>query len=299
MELTCIDVNMADTSYVGLHRFCKMSKQIPPSAYTFGWNIFDTKRTVGGLLGYSSVNSIVSLNVPSSKGVSWGPKITAFHIIILLSVGAPETPVGGSSWSLQRGSELMCEVVMATFVAVYVSGSWHRRIPLHGRLSLLPRDSACYWFNFKGKWLRQEVNETGDACRTSNIQTSRSADERTSWVIDLFKRNVFTLNFCLAQSFEKQISFPLRHRQFVNKTKQKTVTLSTNTGTSDERFDEVIDLWKTKSRADEKLFFPLFFLFLFEFFLLSATADCWPCKLCSGTLLYFVLLIKSTGTVSC
>jgi len=98
----CIDVNMADTSYVGLHRFCRMSKQIPPSAYTFGWNIFDTKRTVGGLLGYSSVNSIVNLNVPSSKGVSCGPKITAFHIIILLSVGAPETPVGGSSWSLLK-----------------------------------------------------------------------------------------------------------------------------------------------------------------------------------------------------
>lgn len=98
---TCIEVKIADTSYVGLHRFCKMSKQMPPSAYTFGWNIFETKRTVGGLLGYSSVNSIVNLNVPSSNGVSCGPKITAFHIIILLSVGAPETPVGGSSWSLQ------------------------------------------------------------------------------------------------------------------------------------------------------------------------------------------------------
>jgi hypothetical protein len=49
------------------------------------------------LFGYSSVNSIVNLKVPSSNGVSCGPKITAFHIIILLSVGAPETPVGGSS----------------------------------------------------------------------------------------------------------------------------------------------------------------------------------------------------------
>ena len=29
-----------------------------------GWNIFETNRTVGGLLGYSSVNSTVSLNVP-------------------------------------------------------------------------------------------------------------------------------------------------------------------------------------------------------------------------------------------
>lgn len=56
---------------------------------------------MGGLLGYSSVNSIVNLNVPSSNGVSCGPKITAFHIMILLSVGAPDTPVGGSSWSLK------------------------------------------------------------------------------------------------------------------------------------------------------------------------------------------------------
>lgn len=63
---------MADTSYVGLHLFCNMSRQIPPSAYTFGWNIFDTNLTVGALFGYSSVNSIVNLNVPSSNGVSCG-----------------------------------------------------------------------------------------------------------------------------------------------------------------------------------------------------------------------------------
>lgn len=97
-----MEVRIADTSYVGLHLFCRMSRQMPPSAYTFGWNIFDTKRTVGGLLGYSSVNSIVSLKVPSSNGVSCGPKITAFQIMMLLSVGAPETPVGGSSWSLLK-----------------------------------------------------------------------------------------------------------------------------------------------------------------------------------------------------
>ena len=38
----------------------------------FGWNILEIKRTDGGLLGYSSVNSMVSLKVPSSKGVSCG-----------------------------------------------------------------------------------------------------------------------------------------------------------------------------------------------------------------------------------
>ena len=37
-----------------------------------GWNILDTKRTTGGLFGYSSLNCIVSLNVPSSNGVSLG-----------------------------------------------------------------------------------------------------------------------------------------------------------------------------------------------------------------------------------
>ena len=41
---------------------------------------------------------MVSLNVPSSKGVSAGPKMTAFHCIMLLSHGAPLTPAGGSSW---------------------------------------------------------------------------------------------------------------------------------------------------------------------------------------------------------
>lgn len=33
----------------------------------FGWNILETNRTVGGLFGYSSVNSIVSLKVPKGK----------------------------------------------------------------------------------------------------------------------------------------------------------------------------------------------------------------------------------------
>lgn len=32
-----------------------------------GWNILETNRTVGGLLGYSSVNSIVSLKVPMTN----------------------------------------------------------------------------------------------------------------------------------------------------------------------------------------------------------------------------------------
>jgi len=45
-------------------------KQVLP--VPLGWNILETNRTIGGLFGYSSENRIVSLNVPSSNGVSFG-----------------------------------------------------------------------------------------------------------------------------------------------------------------------------------------------------------------------------------
>lgn len=63
-------VKIAATSYVGDHRFCRMSRHSSPFAYTFGWNILDRNLTVGGLLGYDSSNVMTSLNVPSSNGVS-------------------------------------------------------------------------------------------------------------------------------------------------------------------------------------------------------------------------------------
>lgn len=34
LNCTCIDVRIAETSYVGLQRFCSMSRQMLPSAYT-------------------------------------------------------------------------------------------------------------------------------------------------------------------------------------------------------------------------------------------------------------------------
>lgn len=37
-------VKMAATSYVGDHRFCRISRQSSPFAYTFGWNILDLPR---------------------------------------------------------------------------------------------------------------------------------------------------------------------------------------------------------------------------------------------------------------
>lgn len=75
--------------------------------------------TAGGLLGYCSSKCITSLKVPSSKGVSAGPIITAFlggktsvrllqhvvlgrifngpyQVITLSATGDADTPAGGS-----------------------------------------------------------------------------------------------------------------------------------------------------------------------------------------------------------
>ena len=89
-------VSMAATSYVGLHRFCRISRHNSPFAYTLGWNILLKNLTVGGLFGYDSSKVSKSLKVPSSNGVSDGPKITAFHTSRLSAQGAPDMPPGGS-----------------------------------------------------------------------------------------------------------------------------------------------------------------------------------------------------------
>ena len=73
--------------------------------------------TAGGLFGYCSSKCMTSLNVPSSKGVSAGPMITAFllnswlvgwtwkmgmfcsvsyQVITLSATGEADTPAGGS-----------------------------------------------------------------------------------------------------------------------------------------------------------------------------------------------------------
>ena len=75
-------VKIAATSYVGLQRFCKISKHSSPVPYTFGWNICEMNLTPGGLLGYCSSKCITRRNVPSSKGVSAGPMMTAFLVWI-------------------------------------------------------------------------------------------------------------------------------------------------------------------------------------------------------------------------
>lgn len=43
----------------------------------FGWNILVRNLTVGALFGYSSVNSTLSLNVPSSHALSSGLRTRA------------------------------------------------------------------------------------------------------------------------------------------------------------------------------------------------------------------------------
>ena len=52
-KLTCIDVKMADTSYVGLHLFCRISKHILPSAYTV------MNRNVRYVTLYHTVNKLL------------------------------------------------------------------------------------------------------------------------------------------------------------------------------------------------------------------------------------------------
>lgn len=53
----------------------------------FGWNIFVTKLILGGLLGYYSVNSRLSLKVPSYQMVSLGPIMMAVHFMMLFYSG--------------------------------------------------------------------------------------------------------------------------------------------------------------------------------------------------------------------
>ena len=89
----CMLVKMAATSYVGLHLFCKISRQSSPVPYTLGWNIWLMNFTPGGLLGYCSSKCMTNLNVPSSNGVSTGPIMTAFlHFVSLATYNVAEPP---------------------------------------------------------------------------------------------------------------------------------------------------------------------------------------------------------------
>lgn len=73
------------------------------------------------------MNSIVSLNVPSSNGVPSGPKMTAFQTIMLFSDGAPLTPAGGSSCnllkSLMRRRRAGVDMALAGSAVGHIPGS--------------------------------------------------------------------------------------------------------------------------------------------------------------------------------
>lgn len=49
----------------------RKEQKAPELCALFGWNIFDSKRTVGDLFGYSSVNVSVSLKVPGGRSERW------------------------------------------------------------------------------------------------------------------------------------------------------------------------------------------------------------------------------------
>jgi hypothetical protein len=82
-------VSTAATSYVGDHLFCKMSRHSSPVPYTFGWNMSLMNFTPGGLFGYASSKCMTRRNVPSSKGVSAGPMMTAFLHFVSHSAVVP------------------------------------------------------------------------------------------------------------------------------------------------------------------------------------------------------------------
>ena len=63
------------------------------------------------------------MTLPSSKRVSGGPKIIAFHSIILLSDGAAINPLGASSFMLQDEQQQRITIGGNVLVAIEVKDS--------------------------------------------------------------------------------------------------------------------------------------------------------------------------------
>tara|TARA_B110000483_G_scaffold238197_1_gene314371 strand:+ start:888 stop:1370 length:483 start_codon:yes stop_codon:yes gene_type:complete len=77
-----------------------------PSGYMFGWNISETKRTLGAEAGYESENVKRKENMPPSQGESCGPQIVADQTNKLSSeCGDAEQPCVVSRKEVQRVSE--------------------------------------------------------------------------------------------------------------------------------------------------------------------------------------------------
>lgn len=127
-----------DKTFEGLHHHVetwvsKQERMAILAAAPLGWKMLDTNFTTGALLGYSSENSRVSLKVPAcgallaqmlstelallqehsclsppSHGVSSGPKMIAFHSMMLSGLGEPSMPWGGSFCSLLKSRMRRC-----------------------------------------------------------------------------------------------------------------------------------------------------------------------------------------------
>ena len=64
---------------------------------------------------------MTSLKVPSSNGVPCGPKMIQFHERRLISLGAPLTPVGGSSWKEDTNNRYIDLIAMNITQTVFFS----------------------------------------------------------------------------------------------------------------------------------------------------------------------------------
>ena len=84
------------------------------------------------LTDHSSFLSLITLYIiwcltasPMNNLISY-PNITAFHSMMLLSEGAPLTPAGGSSWSLQPATETQINAIQWLKIEIEVnSKDWN------------------------------------------------------------------------------------------------------------------------------------------------------------------------------
>lgn len=116
-----------------------MQTRTPISTGIWG-GILETDLSPGGLFGYSSVSPILSLIVPSSKGVPSDPKMFTFHTAMLFSNGASLIPAERSSSNLLESlggapvswadKSLLPRSGLGQPSASEAAGGWRSRRPL-------------------------------------------------------------------------------------------------------------------------------------------------------------------------
>ena len=108
------------------------------------------------------INIDLNVNIqrlPTSKGVSCGPKMTAFQSMMLFSPGAPDTPAGGSSWVWQ-----------------IPWWSWWR----HFLGEEITQINLYNWWEKEGEWCQRpqgDLVKRGDRCSRQWVM------ERWSWFL--------------------------------------------------------------------------------------------------------------------